>query len=798
MKPYILTLDAITDQPVGGKAAGLADLRNMGLPVPPAFVVVNAQAGVYPDDLAAHYQALGEGLVAVRSSAVGEDGADASFAGQYETLLNVRGLDHLKAAMDACVASLQGHRATAYKAEQFGDATVSMSIVVQCMVEPRAAGVLFTADPVSARRDRLVIDAVEGLGDKLVSGEATPDHYQVDRSGAVVTRDLVGTQAILPMADIARLVEGARQAATIRQAELDMEWAIDAEGQLHWLQARPITTLPADLNELDTPLDAPGDVWTRCNIGEMMPGASTPLTLSVTGWGVEHGMQDMQVKYGMQPAVGERRLHIKNAFGHFFINLSASAPAASQIIGVDLQQMARAVCGRELPELVAPPKASTLVRVCNFLRLLRYVFGIPSVIEAFGKKLAVFAIADQPDSRAMLDEIDRRFGFYLEAYDVHMQSSAGSGFTEGILQRMVNAAGAVATPAEQAEAARLLQGAEGVESAILVQMLDAAVDAIAQQPQARERFWKAEPAAAHAWLTSDAAGNARAVFQAFMDRHGHRGYRELTMDTPCWADDPVALVRIMQAAIAARFNPAVKAGSQHPAKLDMTQLKPALRWFLPKAHAAVRRREQTKSWLAKVSHHFKRAYRRVGELLVQEGRLPDAALVCFFTREELRRFVERPDAGMVALAQKRREALAYQQRLEFADVVTGFPEPIVLAGQGLSADGVLAGRPVSCGVVEGNARVALTLDNAAGLQPGEILIAPITDVGWTPYFSLIAGLATDVGSAVSHGCVIAREYGLPAVVNLQSATRDFRTGDRVRLDGDRGTLTLLERPGDDA
>lgn len=279
-----------------------------------------------------------------------------------------------------------------------------------------------------------------------------------------------------------------------------------------------------------------------------------------------------------------------------------------------------------------------------------------------------------------------------------------------------------------------------------------------------------------------------------MARHGHRGYRELSMCTPCWADDPLTLIGIMQASIAARFTEGVKAGSLHHQAIDMSRLSRGLRWFLPKAHAAVRRREQTKSHLARVSNDFKRAYRRLGELLALEGHLPDAGLVVFFSREELQAFVRQPEAGWIARLKARREALKYQERFEFEDVVVGFPEPVVLTAQGLSDDGVLAGRPVSCGVVEGRARVALTLADAAGLQPGEILIAPITDVGWTPYFSLIAGLATDVGSAVSHGCVIAREYGLPAVVNLRSGTRDFRTGDRVRLDGDRGTLTLLERP----
>ncbi|TNF35314.1 MAG: pyruvate, water dikinase [Gammaproteobacteria bacterium] len=795
MKPYLIELKDISGHPVGGKASGLASLVQMGLAVPEAFVVVNAIPGVYPDDLEARYGAMGYGQVAVRSSAVGEDGVDASFAGQYETILNVEGFDALRVAIDQCVASLESHRASAYKAQQFGDVPVTMSVVIQRMIQPRAAGVLFSVDPVSARRDRLVIDAVTGLGEQLVSGEVTPDHYKVDLAGKVAQHDLAGDQAILSVTDIDALVAGARKAVRVSGHELDMEWAIDTHGQLHWLQARPITALPADLNEFDTPIDQPDDVWTRCNIGEMMPGAVAPLTLSVTGWGIEHGMQDMQVKYGVEPAIVHQRIHIKNAFGHFFINLSATAPAASRIIGVDLQQMARAICGRELPELKAPAKAPAWVRIRNFIRMVRYVLAIPKVIAAFEPKLNAFVIEPRDNSIGMLDEIDQKFDFYLEAYDVHMQSSAGSGFTEGILQRMISQSD-VATAEEQAEAARLLQGAEGVESAILVKMLDESVDAIAKVPSAKERFWKAEPASAYAWLSSPEAGKAREVFEAFMARHGHRGYRELSMETPCWADDPLPLVQIMQASIAARFSTNVKAGAIQHAKVDMASLDAAVRWFLPKAHAAVRRREQTKSYLAKATNHFKRAYRRVGELLEQEGRLPDSGLVFFLTREELRDLAANADEVLVKQALLRREALPYQERLEFEDVVIGFPEPVVLSARGLGDDGVLVGRPVSRGVVEGFARVALTLEEAAGLQPGEILVAPITDVGWTPYFSLIAGLATDVGSAVSHGCVIAREYGLPAVVNLRSATRDFKTGDRVRLDGDHGTLTLLHREGD--
>ena len=137
-------------------------------------------------------------------------------------------------------------------------------------------------------------------------------------------------------------------------------------------------------------------------------------------------------------------------------------------------------------------------------------------------------------------------------------------------------------------------------------------------------------------------------------------------------------------------------------------------------------------------------------------------------------------------------AIGFQEKLEFEDVYVGFAEPRRREVPDLNANELL-GRPVSGGVVEGVARVALTLDEAAQLQPGEILISHITDIGWTPYFSLIAGLATDVGSAVSHGAVIAREYGLPAIVNLRSATKTIRSGERIRLDADNGILTRLEQ-----
>jgi pyruvate,water dikinase len=170
--------------------------------------------------------------------------------------------------------------------------------------------------------------------------------------------------------------------------------------------------------------------------------------------------------------------------------------------------------------------------------------------------------------------------------------------------------------------------------------------------------------------------------------------------------------------------------------------------------------------------------------------LPEADLVNFFSTDELPGFVAASSEAAVERALARREALAYQQRFEFPEISVGIPAPLEVRTIDTS-EGVLRGRPASRGVVEGVARVAHTLAEAAELQPGEILITPITDIGWTPYFSLIGGLVTDLGSAVSHGAVIAREYGLPCVVNTRDGTRFFRTGDRIRLDGDKGIVEAL-------
>jgi pyruvate,water dikinase len=786
MESTVISIQQVTDEEVGGKAKGLAKLVQMGLPVPPAVVILHAREDDIPRDLGRHYEAIGAGLVAVRSSAIGEDGTDASFAGQYETILNVEGIEHLQSAIKQCVASLESAHAQAYRAAQADLGSVEMCVVVQKMVDARAAGVLFTADPVTGRHDRLVIDAVQGLGETLVSGESTPDHFALDKQDRIVSRELANEAQVISDDEIRSLAEGARDASDRIGNHLDMEWAIDQEGAIHWLQARPITTLSSDLNELDTPIPD-DDVITRCNVGEMMPGAVCPLTFATQGRAIEEGMQHMHTEYGGRKEVTEEWTQMNFFFGHWFFNLTEGL-ATSRYVSVNTKEtIAQGVCGRLIPELKEPEdKKSYLRRLWGTVQFLHYCARAPKVLAEFDERLRHMHVRYFEDSISMEAEVSGKFRWLVEGCETQLRTTAGCSVLEGVLQGIVSKGKQPASPEEQAEVVRLLTGTENVESAMLVDHLDEVIDLISVQPEAREKFQQADPDDALAWLQSDASGAASPAFGDFLKHHGHRSYRELCMREKAWIDEPEKLVVSMQTSVAARFQ--VGGHPKHVEPVDARKLGWLLRKILPFTQRAISRRERNKSMLVEITHRLKRGYRHLGDLLVEEGKLPDADLIFFFDQKELKKFANEPSSDQVARAIDRRKALAFHEKMEFSEIYVGKPEPIEWQPTASDTAGELVGRPVSRGVVEGLARVAMTVEEAADLQPGEILIAPITDVGWTPYFSLIAGLATDVGSAVSHGAVIAREYGLPAIVNLRVATRVFKTGDRVRLDADRGVL----------
>jgi phosphohistidine swiveling domain-containing protein len=781
-RPRCVPLDALGDTKAGGKAEGLAALAAMGLSVPPAFVILDALPSSLPSELTTAYAALGRGPVAVRSSALDEDAADASFAGQHETVLGVEGDEALRAAVVECLASLGNRHAAAYR-ESRGKGEGTMAVVVQRMVAPRAAGVLFTVDPVSARRDRLVIDAVPGLGDSLVSGHKTPDHYLIDREGRVLRRELEYGEPVLDERAIAALVEGARHAERVRGVPLDMEWAIDEAGNVHWLQARPITELAADPRELDTPT-VDGHVYTRCNIGEMMPGAITPLTWSLSGRAIEYGVRYVYQAIGAYPSIEEQPPLVSLYFGHLFFDLTAMAAVSRHIGGTQPQQTVMAICGRNIPEVIVEPPKPKLVRARNAARYALYLATARPRWRSIRRLIDRFRMPVPGSSAAAIWstlEAERKdLGL---AYGHHLISSMIAGAAAPALLEAL-ARGGDATEAQHAEVAALLAHAEGVESHAIATGIDDIIARFVEQRSTAEHWLALGPDEALAWLHSDQSPIGIA-FRFYLQRHGHRSVREAELRQREWARDPSPLVLALRGGVRARLDGRAAHTTTTPSKPPLS-----LRPLVALGHVGVRSREQTKSLVIRLTVLWKHAYWQLATALVDEGLLPDADLVYFLLHEEVGKLAQQRDPVLVHLAQARRKAHALQKTLRFDDVVVGAPEP--LTPEPPSGARVLHGKPVSRGIARGLARVALSPEEARDVQPGEILIAPITDVGWTPCFSLIAGLACDIGSAVSHGAVVAREYGLPAVVNLRTATQTFRTGDRVVLDADAGVLRIDE------
>ncbi|RLB45895.1 MAG: pyruvate, water dikinase [Deltaproteobacteria bacterium] len=780
--PQCIPLDLVAGEAVGGKAEGLVRLLGYGFDVPSGFVVVGATPGDLPDDLDEHYQRIGAGKVAVRSSAIGEDSGDASFAGQYETVLNIEGPESLRLAIEDCLRSLENARATAYRNENTGQSEVQMSVVVQQMVDARAAGVVFTVNPVNARRDQVVVDAVAGLGEALVSGHAAPDHWLLARDGSVFEKDIQGRYSVLSDAELTRLLDGAFRAEGQYETPLDMEWAIDQNGELRWLQARPITNLPADPNELDTDPN-PNDVYTWCNIGEMMPGAVTPLTYSVTGRGIDIGMQRAYRRMGANIPPGEGVRYVGMFYGHLFINLTTLSELAANVAGSTKAQMCIALCGRDVEEVPDPEPAPALTRGLNGARYFSILFRAAKHRRDLDALRASLDLLESGNARDLYAAIDENLPQVWRAYELHLLSSSSAGALSPILLGIL-AKGEEPTQEHHAELAEMLAGAKDVESADIAEGVERVIERLAANRSAAETFVSLGADTARAWLSSADAGDAGEEFRRYIDRHGHRAVRELELRQKGWAIDPAPLIASLRSGLRARL----QHGTPNRPEPHHETSHPFIRRLLPLAHAAIRSREHTKSGLVAVTTAFKHAYRALGSRMTEEGLLPDEDAVFFLTHRELGELVS-GRRELADLAASRRRVVDYQMPLHFPQIFSGRPEPVRLEPiEG--DDGTLIGKPVSRGTVTGRARVVETLEEAAALEAGEILIAPITDVGWTPYFSLIAGLATDVGSAVSHGAVVAREYGLPAVVNLRVATSHFRTGDLVTLDGDQGTLTL--------
>ncbi|MER5262568.1 PEP/pyruvate-binding domain-containing protein [Actinosynnema sp. NPDC002837] len=766
---------------VGGKGASLARLAAAGLPVPDGFHLTThayrrATAGLdaeiragrggeaaiaaaferldLPDDIAdAIRAALPPGPVAVRSSATAEDLPDLSFAGQHDTFLDVSG-DEVLNAVKRCWASLWTARAVAYRARN-GITDVAIAVVVQQMVAADAAGVLFTANPVTGARTETVVNAAPGLGEALVGGTVTPDEYVVSADGAVR-----GSGSLLSHAQVRELAALGSRVQDLYGVPMDVEWAV-AGGRIAVLQARPITALAEVWNDT-----LRGDyLWTCANLREAVPSVMSPATWSFA-------------KVLAQPPIAGHPTS-GNIGGRFYLNLSA-ALAVGRALGlsrfmwrtVELY-FGRVPAGVEVPPLPLSRLAVLRAAIGAALPFLRQnrefrarIDGLLASAPGRAERLhAAFRAASTPADLLALWRSDVHDVLHVDAKVFDAGARNGSMSSAKVRRKLAALVGEDDTTA-------LLTGAHG----------------------AAGELESLGPVLGLARLK-----RGEITREAYARQYGHRFADEFEVSAPRPAEDPewprpddvgVEPEELLARQAAVRDAAWARLRAAHPGKVDR------LRREVDGLAALARERERARS-------EFARTFAVLRAFLVRAGEVTGHGDAVFFLPiEETLRVLESDETPLASVPARRAAYDRYRALPPYPTVIRGRFDPEAWAADPNRRTDVhdaaaaplgdaVSGFPGAAGVVEGVARVIHDVADGAALQPGEVLVTTVTNIGWTPLFPRAAAVVTDVGAPLSHAAIVARELGIPAVVGCGNATTRIRTGDRVRVDGGRGAVTVL-------
>jgi pyruvate,water dikinase len=877
---------------VGGKGANLARLARADFPVPAAFLITTAayrgfvaanglegwilerirqtetadpaaleavadeirsrfDAGVLApalaQELVAAYHTLGARAVAVRSSATAEDLPDFSFAGQQDTYLNVVGEAALLKAVVHCWGSLWTARAIGYRSRnRIPHDQVALAVVVQEMVQSEAAGVLFTANPLTGKRNETVIEATLGLGEALVAGQVEPDQYVVETAtgnilsatigaktvtihsregGGVVTTTVdAAQQQALPDAAIRKLTDLGRRVAALYQAPQDIEWAW-AGGKLHLLQARPITSLYPIPPRLPV---SPVEVCFSVGAVQGMLDPITPLgrdlltCMVVVAFGRAFGFNHTLATQTVLHTAGERLWArvtplLRNRIGRRLADIVGRVADAG--IGQALAQV------MSEPGWPAPgwPRLATVRHIVHFLRhvapiLVRSLLWpdwsrrtlqeqLNEGVERFATKSA--AATTLPARLALIEQdlIDSVALFFPQAI---------GRLAPGML--MLNRLIALANETwrdDEARRRRVLEVARGLPHNVTTEMdlaLWATAHQIVQDAAALAHFQQHDAAGlARQYLAGTLPPVAQETLAAFLRRYGMRGLAEIDLGRARWRENPIQVVQTvqsyMQISDPSQAPDTVFRRGEEVAQGIIADLQASLRcqprgflkahlagWMARRFRALAGLRESPKFFFVQLLGILRQGLLQSGEELVRQGVVEQPDDLFFLHLDELKGLAAGYAIDWKALVAARRtqyerEKLRHQTpRLLLSDG-RAFYDGVKPAA--LARDGLLVGTPVSPGVVEGVVRVIFD-PNMGQLAPGEILVCPGTDPAWTPLFLAAGGLVMEVGGLMTHGSVVAREYGIPAVVGVHEATTRLQSGQRIRVDGSSGEIALLD------
>ncbi len=802
------------------------------LPIPEVIATAVCQAWHHLDPNAAY---------AVRSSATAEDLPDASFAGQQDTYLNIHGEKEILDAVRRCWASLFTDRAILYRQQNnFAHEEVALSVVVQQMVLPQISGILFTADPVSQNRHITSIDASYGLGEALVAGLVTADLYRVDTRSNKLVEVKIGDKklAIRPLpgggteqetlSDKQRTAQVLNAAQAVALAQLgqrieahyqqpqDIEWAI-ADGEIYLLQTRPITTLfplpaprPSDealhlyvsLSHAQVMLDPIKrmgiDLW-RLMFPTLKLAGPTSRSQSITAAG---GRMYMDVTHLLNLRLGRKAVP---AFLTMADEMIAASIKEAQTRPEFRQQLTRLKPQPSLHDVfyflgpIWKAALSFMFRRDPARTLARLSTEIDELVTAMRQRILA-----QPAGEARLRQVELEIGeaFFRMIPDFPALVASGIA-SQRLLGKLL---GHRANPNDLTAVARGLSGNVTTEMDLAVGDL---ADLVRQSPELVAHFQQDPPAEALASAhTIPGSAPFLAGWTQFLDRYGMRGPSEIDISRQRWREDPTSLLQFVignlehQAPGSHRQHHAQMAAAGEAAGNRLVEAagqglfgfirRPLVRRLIKDVRHYTAGREHPKFYLIKMLGLVKEVLLEQAELLLSDGRIDQPDDLWHLDLTELIEFVADTSQEIRPLITQRRAEFNRMHKLTPPRVITSDGEVIHVqpSREGLP-EGALVGSAASSGTIEGIAKVVMD-PNKDVLAKGEILIAPFTDPGWTPLFINAAALVMEVGGLMTHGSVVAREYGIPAVVGVADATRQIKTGQHIRVHGDAGFVEILD------
>jgi rifampicin phosphotransferase len=795
----------------------------------------------------AAYADLQNKPVAVRSSATAEDLPDLSFAGQQDTYLNIIGAQQLIEAVVNCWSSLWTARAIGYRIRNGIDhKEAALAVIVQEMVQSEASGVLFTANPLTGLRSESVIDATFGLGEALVSGQVEPDHYVVDTLNQRILTKILGAKKVSTRAKTGGGVETIEEKAEAGQAltdenilqlaeiggqiqkdygfPQDIEWAF-AEDQLYVLQSRPITSLYPLPKESFDPLE----VWFSFGSVQGLMGAMTPLgqdaiRMAFTGAGRLFGAQIRYDQTDVLVPAGER-LWIKisdllrNPMGARIYKtfLGFGEPSVRQILQ-GLANEPRLGAGRGRLEL------STLGAL---LRFLLPVLGRAAInmhdpqkaratFQAYIESQLVHPNITGEDKYARLAQ---RLQFLQEQISTALYRLLPRfipllGPTVTSLNLLTRLAGDEKEPqTDHGFSATALEVTRGLPNNVTTEMdlvLWRTANTIRQDEDSIRTFLDSDARTLTSqYLQGTLPDAAQTAIAEFMKRYGMRGLAEIDIGQLRWREEPTSVIQILKSYVQIPEEMAPDAlfekGSK-AAELAIENLagqarrgfggeikEKILRALAERIRMLMGLRESPKFFIVRLMGIIREELLASGVEFASEGRIEKPEDLFFLHFHELQALANHDARDWKSLIAERRRVYDRENRRKQIPRVLASDGRAFYEGLGSETDtgDVITGSPVSPGIAEGVVHVIFD-PRGAQLTPGEILVCPGTDPAWTPLFMAASGLITEVGGMMTHGSVVAREYGIPAVVGVHQATTRLKDGQRIRIDGTAGKIMILE------